>query len=361
VITADLDAELATALSALAGAGVLPAGAEEFSPGGTWRPAPGGNPASYASSVPFEIARLARRPPADVAEALAGALGQVPWIQAANPSGDGYLSVTVTPAALAAVPGRIVAAGPGCARSTILRGVTTAVAPWPDLARYATWPHAWQAQADAMIGRLAEAAGATVSFFTDGERAGAAPRPSARDSPVRAAVAYLGVSTVRYRLARVPPDRAGRLATDMFGRGRGADPLYEVQVAHADAASTLRWAADLGLRQVAAQTTLADCGRPETLLATAAERELLGLLSWLPVRVASAARRRRPDELPRYLEEVAPAWQRCRQGAPALPFGGDAAPADPEMAAARLELADATREILAAGLALSGITAADSL
>src|SRR5262249_19067441 len=156
--------------------------------GGTWRPAPGGDPASYASSVPFEVARLARRPPAEVAAALARALAEVPWIETASPSGEGYLSVSVTSAALAAVPGRIVAAGPGCARSTILRGVTTGVPPWPDLARCVTWPDAWQAQADAMIGRLAEAAGATVSFFEDGERAAPAPRPSTRDSPVRAAV-----------------------------------------------------------------------------------------------------------------------------------------------------------------------------
>jgi arginyl-tRNA synthetase len=102
-------------------------------------------------------------------------------------------------------------------------------------------------------------------------------------------------------------------------------------------------------------------GQPETLLASPAERELIGLLSWLPVRVASAARRRRADELPRYLEELAPAWQRCRQEAPALPFGGDAAPASPEVTAARLELAEATRVVLAAGLALTGITATDRL
>jgi arginyl-tRNA synthetase len=96
-------------------------------------------------------------------------------------------------------------------------------------------------------------------------------------------------------------------------------------------------------------------------LTAQAELELLGLLGWLPVRVAAAARRHRPDELPRYLEEVAAAWQACRQAAPALPFGGAAAPDEPELASARLVLADAVRAVLAAGLTLTGITATDRL
>lgn len=358
MLTGDLDTELAGALGALAGAGELPAAAAEVLPGGTWRPAPGGDPASFASSVPFEIARLARRPAADVAAALAGALRKVSWIQAARPSGDGYLTITVTPAALAALPGRIVAAGPGCARSRILRGAAVTIRPWPDLAVSLTWQDAWQAQADAMNGRLAEAAGATVADFSDRERAGAAPRPSTPDSPVMAAISYLGVAAVRYRLARTAPGTVERLADEMLVGSRAPDPLYAVQVAHAEAASTLRWAEDLGLPPPGTEAGTG-CEHADASLSTPAERELLGLLSWLPVRVASAARRRRPDELPRYLEELALGWRQCRQAAPALPFGGATAPADPAVAAARLVLADATRTVLAAGLALTGISAAE--
>lgn len=356
MITADLDAELAASLAALAADGALPAGAGQFTPGGTWRPAPGGRPASYATSLAFEIARLNGRTPGDVAAVLAAPLREIPWVAAAEPAGDGYLTITVTPEALAGSAAKMAAAGPACAQSMILRGTTATVRPWRDLAAASSWPDAWEDQADTMTGRLAQAAGARVTITSEWER-GARPSRSARDprSPVYAAVTYLGASSVRYRLARTQPGHVAQLAELSQARARAADPLYPVQQAHADAASTLRWADDLQLER-------ADPGqRLAALLGSPAEQDLLGLLSWLPVRVAAAARRRRPDELPRYLEQVAAAWLTCKQAAPALPFGGEAAPGEPELASARLVLADAVRAVLAAGLTLTGITASDRL
>ena len=90
-----------------------------------------------------------------------------------------------------------------------------------------------------------------------------------------------------------------------------------------------------------------------------AELALLDVLSWLPERVAAAARGRRPAELAAFLKVVAAAWLDCREACPALPFGGRAAPADPggPQTAARLEFAAATSITLAAGLALLGLTA----
>jgi arginyl-tRNA synthetase len=356
VITGDLDRELAVSLSALAARGELPAAAARFTPGGTWRPAPAGQPATFATSLAFEIARLNGRTPADVAAILAAPFRDIPWIQAAEPAGDGYLSITVTPAALAASAARMAAAGLDCAQSAILRGTAATVRPWPDLAAAASWAEAWQDQADTMTGRLAQAAGATVTITSEWERGGLGPH-AARDkrSPVYAAVAYLGASSARYRLARTSPGSTAQLEEMSQPRARAADPLYPVQQAHAEAASTLRWAADLQLEGLDPGERLAD------LLATPAEQELLGLLSWLPIRVASAARRQRPDELPRYLEQVAGAWLVCRQAAPALPFGGVAAPAEPELASARLVLVDAVRAAVGAGLALTGITAIERL
>ncbi|HSR86291.1 MAG TPA: DALR anticodon-binding domain-containing protein [Streptosporangiaceae bacterium] len=356
MITGDLDRELAAALAALAADGQLPAAAARLAPGGTWRPAPGDRPAAFGTSLAFELARLNGRSPAEVAAVLAPPLGALPWIQAAEPSGDGYLTITVTPQALAASAARMAAAGLSCAHSTILRGTAAAVRPWPDLAAARSWPEAWQDQADTMSGRLAQAAGATVSITSEWKRGGLQP-PPARDrrSPVYAAVAYLGVSSVRYRLARTVPGSTAQLAKLSEPRARTADPLYIVQQAHADAASTLRWAADLHLARVGLGE------RPMELLTAKAELELLGLLAWLPVRVAAAACRHRPDEVPRYLEQVAEAWMTCRQAAPALPFGGRAAPDEPELASARLVLADAARAALAAGLALTGITASERM
>jgi arginyl-tRNA synthetase len=353
VITADLDAELLRSLHAMAEAGELPEEAV-LAPGGTWRP--GGGPASYATSLPFEIARLAGRPPTEVAAALATRLGTVPWIEVAAPSGDGYLNLSITADALASVARQIVAAGPACARSEILRGTSALVRAWPDPAAATTWQQAWQEQADAMTGRLAEAAGASIGMPSGPERGVSTHRSRpAANSPVLAAVAYFGVGAVRYHLARTLPGRADQLDRLASPRQREPDPYAAVQFTHADAASTLRWAADL-------KASRGDPGdKLAAALAGGAERALLGLLSWLPVRVASAARRQRPDEVPRYLEEVAASWAAVKQESPALPFGGVAAAADPVVVSARLLLADAVAAVLEAGLALTGITARDRI
>jgi arginyl-tRNA synthetase len=349
VITGDLDAELVNALRALAGEGKLPVQAATFRATGTWRPAPGDDPAAYATSLPFAIARHAGGDTAGIATALAARIAAVPWVTAAEPSGAGYLTITVTDAALASVAGRIVAAGTGCARSDLLRGTVVTIGPWPEPAAAPNWRQAWQQQAAAMVARLAECAGASAADVLGGERgaAGADLLPPA-DSPVAAAVAYFGADAVRYRLARTLPGRA-----DDLGRAASwTDHLATVQLAHGEAASTLRWAGELGLSR-------ADTGG--AWRATNEEHRLLGLLSWLPERVASAARRERPAELPRFLEQVAAAWTACRLASPALPFGGAAAAGDPRVTAARLMLADAVRAALAAGLTLTGITAADRI
>jgi arginyl-tRNA synthetase len=361
MITADLDQELATALRALAARGVLAASSAQLSPAGTWRPGPDGDPSSYATAAPFQVAGLASLRPAEVAAEVAGSLRVVPWIEAAMPSGGGYLTVTVTHQALAASAARMADAGPACANSAILRGTATTSRPWPDLAAARSWQHAWQLQADAMTSRLALAAGAAATDLSKRERATTGTRPSrTTQSPVHDAVGYLGPDSVRYRLARTMPGHHLRLASlGMVSTGKAKppmeDPLYLVQQAHAAAASALRWAADLGLEPA----DIADgLGRQ---LSCPAERVLLGLLSFLPVRVAAAARRGRPDELPRYLEQVSAAWLACRLQAPALPFAGRAAPRDVGQVAARLVLAGAVAAVVAAGLALTGVAALDRL
>jgi arginyl-tRNA synthetase len=130
-----------------------------------------------------------------------------------------------------------------------------------------------------------------------------------------------------------------------------SDPFIAVSGAHADAAATLRWAADLGIAR----------GEPESArlgrLVHPRELELLTAISWLPERVAGAARSRQPDRLARYLESLAAAWLDCRVSCPALPFGGRQAPPDEAGMAARLWLADAARTALAAALGLLGIAA----
>jgi hypothetical protein len=348
-------------------AGCLPA------PGSTWRPAPDGDPAGFATSLPFELARRTGRPPAALAAALAADLTGVPWIAAATPAGDGYLTITVTGPRMAAVAGEIAAAGPACGRSDLLAGTATAIRPWPEPASARTWRQAWEDQASAMTARLAATAGASAAPPSGRERADPrGPEPDPAHSPVAAAVTYFGADEIRYRLARTLPGQAGRLSA----AGPGSPGCYAiVRRAHAEAASTLRWASELRtagqhlargrtgeLGPAADRTRTPQPGPdPTGLLGTQAERELLGLLSWFGLRVAAAARRHRPAELPQYLEQVAAAWTACRLASPALPFGGAAAPRDPALAGARLLLADAVRAVLAAGLMLAGLPAMDRI
>jgi arginyl-tRNA synthetase len=349
VILADLDRELAAGVAALVTDGVLPSVAARISPGHTWRPEPGADPASFGTSLAFELAALANRKPADIAARLAGPLASLSWIAAAEVTGRGYLTITVTARALGDTAGQLAAAGSAAGRSTILAGTTASVRPWPDLAAASTWRQAWHDHAAAITGRLAAAAGASAIAAKTGERgslrAGAA---GSRQPAVAAAVAWYGVHPVRYGLARTTPGQVSQLRRLLAPGAAHHDPLYPVQQAHTSAAATLRWATELSLPTADARERTGD------LLCAPSERALLGLLPWLPVRVASAARRNRPDEIPRYLESVSAAWLAVQQEAPGLPFGGRAAPADAATAGARLLLADAVRAVIAAGLAVIG-------
>jgi hypothetical protein len=369
VIPADLGAELARAIGAVVDAGIWPAAAARVTVSGTWRPAPDTAAGRYATSLPFELGRLTGESPAEVAGRLARLISAADWIGLAEATGGGYLTVTVSPAALAGVAVRLARAGPDCARSAALRGEHHTGRPLPDLAAATGWQAAWQDQAAALTDRLAAAAGATVTPQADrsptAQPAPAQPAPrqaapgpvTEAAGPLAGAVGYAGSDAVRYWLARSPASPVAAPAVLARPAGRFpvtrdlVDPWCAVSFAHADAASVLRWARGLGAQR------LEPDGRLAGLLGEPAELALLTALSWLGERVAGAARRGEPAELPRYLEELATEWLSCRESCPALPFGGRAAPRDPAGISARLWLAAATATALAAGLQLIGIDA----
>ena len=337
--------------------------------GATWRPAPPGTaaaPGTYATSLPFRLAAATGREPGEVAAELSARLGPVPWIAAASVTGGGYLTVTVTPGALAALAVRVPAAGAACAASDALRGTCLTAPAGADLASAGSWPQAWALVTATMTGRLAAAAGATVKLRKDTERMSspevAAPaearpgpeRPSPDPSAPAAAVALAGAEPVSYALARraVP---AGPADPEACVRNIVDNPFFLVRYAHASAASVLRWAADLGVSRGGAAEF------QPGLLVHPDERELLGAISWLPERVAAAARRRRPGAFLRYLESLARSWLGCTERCPALPFGGRSAPREEPGTAARLWLAAAAQTALAAGLSLAGVQAPQRL
>ena len=445
-------------LRAAAAAGELAPAAAGVPAAGTWRPAPpaeGEGPGTYATSVPILVARAAGQDARSVAVRLAAALSPVPWIARARASGAGYLTVTVTTRHLAALPGRIVAAGQ--------RAVPAAPA-LPDPAEAPDWPRAWDAQHDALIARLAGAAGSDDRDFAAerhdaGDRRpasdspswprtpsgrpgqGAAPRAApdpaafspaafspvaafgqvpgglaggglAGGGPVASAVAWYGADAVRYALTRTAGPRPAAIERQLGLPLDLDNPFVLVRYAHAHAASTARWAADLARATgpggaaagpgAAATWSGAGTGGPEPgpepgpvagagwaepgpaagpggpepgLVAGAggpepgsgharpepqpAELALITSLSWSGERTAAAARRRRPADVCAYLEQVAGAYLHCARDCPPLPPGGAAAPPDPAspLAAARLELAAAARSVLAAGLRMAGVAA----
>ena len=256
-------------------------------------------------------------------------------------TGPGFLTVTVTHDTLAGLAVRIARAGPACAHSDALRGRAVPAAPGP-LAAAPGWPQARAALAAQLTVRLAAAAGATV--FSDAERSSVPapdPLPAAwpETGPVAAAVAYAGADAVRFALARMPPGGEPPNAA-VIARHVLANPAYAVRYAHAAAAAVLRWAAALGTRPA---------GFTPRLLAEPGELALLDALSWLPERVAMAARRGRPDEFAGYLEELAARTMETMSMTSFTTLSS--------ISSERLWLADAARTGLAASLELLGIGA----
>ena len=321
---------------------------------GTWRPGPpgsgGGAPGTYATSLPFLMASASGAAPEEVAAALAATLRGKDWISAASVTGGGYLTVTVTARALAALAVRVPAAGAAWAASDALRGTELTAPAAADPASAATWAEARQLVTAWVTGRLADMAGATVKMQDNFERV-----PPTDQAAPAAAVAFAGPEAIRYALASATPGRAGRIDASHWARSEIGNPFFAVRYAHARAAWVLRWAADLGVDRGPA-----DLFRPE-LLCHRAELELLGAISWLPERAASAARRGRPDAFARYLECLASQWLDCAESRPALPFGGRSASQDECEAAARLWLAAAAQTAIGSGLRLLGVAAAARL
>ncbi len=360
MLTGDLDRALGTTISSA----------------GTWRPGPAAALGAYATSIAFLLASAPggqaggpgsreRGPagaggaqgagPAGIAAGLAARLAGLDWVASAAVTGGGYLTVTVTPAALAALAVRITEAGPACARSAALHGTAVSAPRTTGLAAARTWPQARDRLARHLTGRLAEAAGAAVTWIDDPERGGpGSPPPPGGPSAVADAIAFAGVDAVTFALCRLPPGDPMVPGPRAVAAHHLGNPAYAVRYAHAHAASVLRQAADLGLDRGEA------AGFQPRQLAHPREQALLGTLSWLPERVAGAARRGQPHVLARYLEELASICLSCQEECPAVAPGRAGRPGG-EVTAARLWLVAAARTALAAGLGLLGVNAPDRL
>ena len=162
----------------------------------------------------------------------------------------------------------------------------------------------------------------------------------------------VGADAGRYALARASTDSMIDLDLDLLARQSSDNPVFYVQYAHARIASLVRNAGDLGVHLGEVS------GVDVSLLSHEREGDLLAALGEFPRVVASAAELRAPHRVARYLEELAGVYHRFYDACRVLPRS-DAEPtaADEALTRARLLLCEATRTVLANGLALLGVTA----
>ena len=164
-------------------------------------------------------------------------------------------------------------------------------------------------------------------------------------------VEEVGVDAARYSLIRYPVDSPLNLDLDLLVQRTNDNPVFYVQYAHARVSSVLRNAADLGIDWRSG-------GYDPAALDHEREGDLLRALAEYPAVVASAAELREPHRIPRYLESLATAYHRFYDACRVLPRGDEQVTAQH---LARLWLCAATRQVLANGLDLCGVSAPDRM
>ncbi|MEU1548496.1 arginine--tRNA ligase [Nocardia gamkensis] len=164
-------------------------------------------------------------------------------------------------------------------------------------------------------------------------------------------VEAIGVDAARYSLVRSSVNSSIDIDLNLWASQSNENPVYYVQYAHARTASIARNAAEFDYDSVTADLAL---------LSAEEEGELIRTLGEYPRVVAGAASLREPHRVARYLEELAGAYHRFQtnKNLRVLPLGDD--PVSPTNAA-RLALVNATRQVLANGLALLGVGAPERM
>ena len=159
----------------------------------------------------------------------------------------------------------------------------------------------------------------------------------------------VGVDGARYSLIRSSVDVNIDIDLDLLTKQSNDNPVYYVQYAHARMSALARNAADLGVVSSLDHLDLLD---------DPAEGELIRTIGDFDDVVATAATLREPHRVCRYLEVLAGTYHRFYAKCRVLPQG-DEKPAD--IHRARLALCEATRQVLANGLGLVGVTAPEQM
>jgi len=159
----------------------------------------------------------------------------------------------------------------------------------------------------------------------------------------------IGVDAARYVLIRSSVDSPIDIDLQLWSSASAENPVYYVQYAHARLSALARSAADLGIAADTSHLELLTHDREGTLMRTLGE---------FPRILKSAASLREPHRVCRYLEDLAGDYHRFYDSCRVLPQG-DEAPGD--LHAARLALCSATRQVIANGLQILGVTAPERM
>jgi arginyl-tRNA synthetase len=164
-------------------------------------------------------------------------------------------------------------------------------------------------------------------------------------------VEKVGVDAARYTLIRYPVDTPMVMDIDVLRRNTNENPVYYVQYAHARIAGVLRNVAELNI-----PTGLSNFDPSQ--LSHDRENELLGTLAEFPGIVAAAAAFREPHRVARYLEELAGVYHGFYADCRVLPLGDESIS---PLHSARANLCAATKQVLANGLDLLGVSAPERM
>ena len=167
---------------------------------------------------------------------------------------------------------------------------------------------------------------------------------------LRDLVSWIGTDAVRYNLERYPADSPLSLDGEELRKQTNDNPVFYVQYAHARTANVARLAAEDSVRR--------EDGFDPALLTDPTEAALLATLGDLPRVVAQAAELLEPHRVSRYLEDVATKYHKWYDTCRVRPLRDEEVT---DTHRTRLWLNDATRQVLANGLDLLGVSAPERM
>jgi arginyl-tRNA synthetase len=162
-------------------------------------------------------------------------------------------------------------------------------------------------------------------------------------------VEAIGVDAARYSLIRSSVDSPIDIDLELWSSASNENPVYYVQYAHARLSALARNAAELGLAASAEHLDLLNHEKEGTLIRNIGE---------FPRVLKTAAALREPHRVSRYLEDLAGDYHRFYDSCRVLPQGDEDLN---DLHAARLALCDATRQVIANGLGILGVTAPERM